>query len=170
MSALRIPQQRRRVIWSARCAVHAGQSQYRGLSWGASQMTVGDLAVQRGLRAFDLIARAGGVAVVVFDVADVPARHLRSLPTSTWLRLGHVLEGRDTVGLVMGAQPIGRSAHGVSLTLQAQGQWTGRSAQSRRLAGLAVTPDVSQRVRRVRRAQTSGKEATPCLFALSATL
>jgi recombination protein RecA len=140
------------------------------LSWGASQMTVGDLAVQRGLRAFDLIVRAGGVAVVVFDVADVPARHLRSLPASTWLRLGHVLEGRDTVGLVMGAQPIGRSAHGVSLTLQAKGTWTGRSAQSRQLAGLSVTPDVSQRVRRVRTAQTSGKESTPCLFALSATL
>ncbi len=137
------------------------------LSWGASQITVGDMAVQRGLRAFDLMARAGGIAVVVCDVADVPARHLRSLPTATWLRLAHVLEGCDTVGLLVGAQPWGRSAHGVSLSLRARAEWAGTSAQSRRLTGLAVTPEASRRVRRVR---TSRKDDTPCLFALSATL
>lgn len=140
------------------------------LAWAASQATVGELALQRGLRAFDLIVRAGGFAVVAFDVADVPARHLRSLPASTWLRLGHVLEGQDTVGLLISAQPLGRSAGGVSLALRARGEWTGRSARSRRLAGLAVTPDVSQRVRRVRRPREFQKEAEPCLFALSATL
>lgn len=137
------------------------------VSWGPSQRTVGDLAVQRGLRAFDLIVRAGGIAVVAMDVADVPVRHLQSLPAATWFRLGHVLEGRDTVGLLIGAQPLGRSAGGVSLTLRARSEWAGRSLQSRRLTGLAVTPEASQRIRRVRGHR---KEETPCLFALSATL
>lgn len=128
---------------------------------------VGELAVQRGLRAFDLIVRAGGFAVVAMDVADVPSRHLRTLPAATWFRLGHVLEGRDTVGLLMGSQPLGRSPGGVSLSLRARSEWVGQSAQSRRLSGLSVTPDASQRIRRVRPAR---KEDTPCLFALSATL
>lgn len=137
------------------------------VSWSPTLRTVGDLAVQRGLRAFDLIVRAGGFAVVAMDVTDVPARHLRTLPAATWFRLGHVLEGRDTVGLLMGAQPLGRSPGGVSLSLRARSEWTGRSAQSRRLSGLAVTPEASQRIRRVRAPR---KEDTPCLFALSATL
>lgn len=127
------------------------------ITWSPAQHTVGDLAVQRGLRAFDLIGRAGGFAVVVLDVADVPARHLRALPAATWLRVGHVLEGRDTVGLLLSAQPLGRSAGGVTLALRARDEWTGRSAQSRRLAGLAVTSDVSQRRHQA------------CSFALSAT-
>src|SRR5687768_5280412 len=37
------------------------------MTWGTAQSTVGDLAVRRGLRAFDLIVRAGGFAVVVLD-------------------------------------------------------------------------------------------------------
>jgi hypothetical protein len=122
-------------------------------------MTVVDLAVQRGLRAFDLIVRAGGFAVVACDLADVPVRYIRALPTATWFRLGHVLEGQDAVGLLLASQPLGRSAGGVSLALQARSEWAGRSAQSRRLAGLSVTPAVSQRVRK----------GSACSFALSAT-
>ncbi len=111
------------------------------LTWGAPQSTVGDLAVRRGLRAFDLIARAGGFAVIVLDLADVPDRSVRSLPASTWLRLAHVHEGRDTVGLLVGLSPIGRSAGGVSVSLRSCEQWTGTSAQSRRFAGMSVRPD-----------------------------
>jgi hypothetical protein len=144
------------------------------MTWGAPHSTVGDLAVRRGLRAFDLIVRAGGFAVVVLDLADVPERAVRALPAATWLRLAHVHEGRDTVGLLVGTAPIGRSAAGVSLSLQGVSAWTGSSAQSRRLAGITVRPQVARSARAVSRARhsvataESPKEAA-CLFALFET-
>lgn len=131
------------------------------MTWGAPQSTVGDLAVRRGLRAFDLIVRAGGFAVVVLDLADVPERMVRALPSSTWLRLAHVFEGRDTVGLLVGAAPTGRSAGGVSLSLRGTGQWTGTSAQSRRWSGVSVQAQLGR--------STPGKAAPSCFFASSET-
>ncbi len=131
------------------------------MTWGTSQSAVGDLAVRRGLRAFDLIVRAGGFAVVVLDLADVPEQAVRALPASTWLRLAHVHEGRDTVGLLLGTAPMGRSAGGVSLSLRGIGQWTGTSAQSRRWSGLSVQAHLGRRA--------SGRDVQPCFFASSET-
>ena len=131
------------------------------VTWGTSQSAVGDLAVRRGLRAFDLIVRAGGFSVVVLDLADVPERAVRALPASTWLRLAHVHEGRDTVGLLVGTAPMGRSAGGVSLSLSGTAQWAGTSAQSRRWSGMSVQAHLGRSV--------SGKAATSCFFASSAT-
>ena len=70
------------------------------------------LAVQRALRAFDLIIRAGGFGVVVLDVAGAPVRALQALPFTTWMRLAHANEGRQTVGLLVGERAMGRSARG----------------------------------------------------------
>ena len=95
-------------------------------------------AVHQAVRALDLIVRAGGFAVAALDLADVPARHVRALPWTTWLRLAHVNEGRDTVCLLVGEAPMGKSARGVTVYLEATPRWTGTSPQSRRLAGLAV--------------------------------
>jgi recombination protein RecA len=140
------------------------------MTWGAPQSTVGDLAVRRGLRAFDLIVRAGGFAVVVLDLADVPERMVRALPASTWLRLAHVIEGRDTVGLLVGTAPMGRSSGGVSLSLEGIGQWTGASAQSRRLSGVAVEARVARSAMQAGVARhTSGKAVPACFFASSET-
>ena len=130
------------------------------VTWGASQ-TVSDLAVRQGLRAFDLIVRAGGFAVVALDLADVPERSVRSLPSSTWLRLSHVHEGRDTVGLLVGTTPMGRSAGGVSLSLRGAGEWTGTSAQSRLWSGLSVQAQLGRSLR--------GKADRSCFFASSET-
>src|SRR5262249_37136681 len=66
-------------------------------------------AVHRAIRAFDLIVRAGGFSVAALDVADVPPRYLRSLPWTTWLRLAHANEGRDTVCLLVRDTPNGTS-------------------------------------------------------------
>ena len=131
------------------------------VTWGASHSAVIDLAVGRGLRAFDLIVRAGGFAVVVLDLADVPERAVRSLPSSTWLRLAHVHEGRDTVGLLVGTTPMGRSAGGVSLSLRGSGEWTGTSAQSRLWSGLSVQAQLGRTLR--------GKAEVSCFFASSET-
>src|SRR5262249_27396193 len=88
--------------------------------------------------AVDLIVRAGGFSIVALDVADVPARHLRALPWTTWLRLSHANEGRDTVCLLVGESPMGKSARGTSVHFEAARCWTGTSAQSRRLGGFSV--------------------------------
>jgi hypothetical protein len=94
-----------------------------------------DRALRQAVRAFDLILRAGGFAVVVLDLADVPAAAVRRLPPATWLRLAHVNEGRPTVGLIVGTAPVGRSARGVSVQLEARPVWTGSSPQNRRFEG-----------------------------------
>ena len=96
------------------------------------------LAVHRGIRALDLIVRAGGFAVAVLDVADVPARHLRALPWTTWLRLAHANEGRDTVCLLVGEAAMGKSARGASVRLEAAPRWIGTSAQHRRFGGFDI--------------------------------
>lgn len=139
------------------------------ISWGAPQSTVGDVAVRRALRAFDAVVRAGGFAVVVLDLADVPERSVRALPASTWLRLAHVHEGRDTVGLLMGAAPMGRSAGGASLQLRGVGHWAGASPQSRRWSGLSVQAQVGRLAMGTPGRSVSGGEIQPCFFASSGT-
>ncbi len=101
----------------------------------AARPAVIDRAIRQAVRACDLVLRAGGFAVVALDLADVPPRYVRALPPATWLRLAHVNEGRDTVGLLLGDAALGRSAQGVSIHLDSRPIWTGRSAQSRRCAG-----------------------------------
>ena len=91
--------------------------------------------VSRAVRAFDLIIRAGGFSLVALDLSDVPARYVRALPWATWKRLAYANEGRPTVGLIVGQEPVGRSARGVSIALTTVPVWTGTSDQSRRFAG-----------------------------------
>jgi recombination protein RecA len=95
-------------------------------------------ALRQAIRACDLIVRAGGFSLVVLDVADVPARMLRSLPLTTWMRLARVNEGRTSACLLLGPLPVGRSARGVTVHLSAASRWDGTSAQSRRLSGLTA--------------------------------
>jgi recombination protein RecA len=95
-------------------------------------------AVHQALRALDLLMRAGGFGLVVLDVGDVPARVLRALPWTTWLRLARANEGRETVCLLVGEGTMGRSARGASIQLTAASRWAGASVQSRRLIGLDI--------------------------------
>jgi hypothetical protein len=107
-----------------------------------------DRLAQNAIRAFDLIVRAGGFGVIVLDVADVPPRVMRQVPMTTWLRLAHAIEGRETAGVMVGAAPLGRSARGVSVRLSSAGRWAGTSDRSRRLDGLDIRADaVSARLR-----------------------
>jgi len=72
-------------------------------------------AVDRALKAFNLILQAGGFGLVVLDLAEVPIAALRRLPFTTWLRLQRVLEGRDTVALLIADDSVARSTRGVTL-------------------------------------------------------
>ena len=91
--------------------------------------------VHQAVRAFDLIVRAGGFAVVALDLADVPIRCLHQLPAATWMRIARANEGRPTAGLLVGPAPIGRSARGISVVLEGRTIWQGTSPQSRQFLG-----------------------------------
>jgi hypothetical protein len=95
----------------------------------------------QSLRAFDLVLRAGGFAIVVLDLSGVPARVIKRLPFTTWLRLGRIVEGSRTAALVMVDAPMARSAGGVSLELQpAPARWHGQSDISRVFEGPSLAP------------------------------
>lgn len=112
----------------------------RNFSFGDS---LGDALVRRALRAADLIIRAGGFGIVALDLADVPAALVRRVPASSWLRIAHANEGRDTVCLLVADAPLARSPRGVSVRLNAVPRWSGGSAQSKRLDGLDINVSVT---------------------------
>ena len=95
-------------------------------------------AVLRAVRALDLIIRAGGFAVAALDLGEAPPRAIAALPFTTWLRLAHANEGRQTCVLLLGKAPMGRSARGRSIRMQPRPCWAGTHAQSRRFAGFDV--------------------------------
>ena len=101
-------------------------------------------AIRRAICALDLLLRAGGFAVVALDLGEVPVRVTARLPFTTWMRLAHANEGRETVCLLLGEGPMGRSARGASVRLEATPEWRGTSRQSRRFAGFSVQADISQ--------------------------
>ncbi len=84
----------------------------------ASRQAGPDRVIERALKALNLVLQAGGFGVVALDLADAPALSLRHVPLSTWIRLQRVIEGQETVGLVVGTTPVSRSAGGVSLVLE----------------------------------------------------
>ena len=103
-----------------------------------------DRAIHHAIRACDLIVRAGGFALVTLDLSDVPRRVIGSLPAATWLRLARALEGRDTVVLLLGEAPMGRSARGATVRLEGSRRWAGHSVRSRRFDGYDVRATISQ--------------------------
>ena len=106
--------------------------------------TLVEAAVLRAVRACDLIIRAGGFGIVALDLAGASARALRELASSTWMRIAHANAGQQTVCLLVGEQPMGRSARGVSVRLTSARRWSGNSPQSRRFAGFDIQADLQQ--------------------------
>jgi hypothetical protein len=124
----------------------------------ASRQNGTDRAIERALKATNLVLQAGGFGVVVLDLAETPAVALRRIPFPTWKRLQRVLEGQQTVGVVLGNTPMSRSAGGVSIVLEpvasparVPGQWAS-SMPSHVFEGF----DMDMRVLRVQR--VSGRE------------
>jgi hypothetical protein len=102
--------------------------------------------VDRAIKAFGLVLDAGGFGVVALDLADVPGAWLARLPFTTWRRLQRMVEGREIVALVVAPEPMARSARGVTVRLTGDAAatpvWQGTSARARRLAGLALAPQI----------------------------
>jgi recombination protein RecA len=101
----------------------------------------------RALKAMNLVLQAGGFGIVVLDLADARGTALRQFPwaASTWMRLARVIEGSQTVALLVAAEHLARSAGGVTIALEAVNadvRWTGLADRARLLRGIDVRPRV----------------------------
>src|SRR5712692_9697474 len=74
-------------------------------------------ALEQAVKALTLVLQAGNVGLVAFDVADAPPGAIRRLPFTTWLRLQRMVEGSQTVCLLVGPEPMARSSAGLTLQL-----------------------------------------------------
>jgi len=72
-------------------------------------------AIEQAVKALTLVFQAGNFGLVAFDVAEAPADAVRRLPFTTWLRLQRMIEGRQTVGVLVGTEPMARSSAGLTL-------------------------------------------------------
>ena len=102
---------------------------------------------RRALKTLNLVLQAGGFGVVAFDLADVRGLELRQFPFTTWMRLSRVIEGSQTVALLIGAERLARSPGGVTIALDGKEvgatiQWSGQADRARLLRGVNVSPRV----------------------------
>ena len=98
-----------------------------------------DRAIERALKATNLVLQAGGLSLVALDLADAPTHALRRIPMTTWLRLQKTLEGQQAAAVVTGTAPMSRSAGGVTLELaRDSGLGTRDSQERRRDSGFGV--------------------------------
>jgi recombination protein RecA len=96
----------------------------------------------RALKAMNLVLQAGGFGLVAFDLADVASLALRQFPQTTWMRIARVIEGSQTVAVVVGSERIGRSPGGVTISLEATSTWAGHSDRARFLERLYLSPRI----------------------------
>jgi hypothetical protein len=103
-------------------------------------------AVDRAVKAAAMVLSAGGFGLVVLDFSDVPSRVIRQLPMTTWLR--RLVEGRDTVALLIGGEQTTRGPGGVSVGLsRAPGftaRWTGATDRARMFDGFNVRATIAR--------------------------
>jgi len=95
------------------------------------------------LKAMSLILQAGNFGLIAIDLADVPAPAMRAFPFTTWLRMARVIEGTQSVALLVGAAHLARSAGGVTVLLErpadrAHVAWTGTSHRARLLSAITL--------------------------------
>jgi hypothetical protein len=73
--------------------------------------------LDRGVKALNIVLQAGGFGLVVLDLAEIVSPIVKRLPSTTWLRLHRVIEGSETACVLLGSEPIARSAGGVTIQL-----------------------------------------------------
>ncbi|HUR35043.1 MAG TPA: hypothetical protein VM032_14670 [Vicinamibacterales bacterium] len=75
-------------------------------------------AMEQAVKALGLVLQAGNFGLVVLDLGDAPLDAVRRLPFTTWLRLQRMVEGRQTMCVLVGSEPMSRSSAGLSIKLQ----------------------------------------------------
>ena len=110
-------------------------------------------AMEQALRALTLVLQAGNFGVVAFDIGDAPAEAVRRLPFTTWLRLQRMVEGSQTVCVLLGGEPMARSSAGLTLRIGVRaegGALTGSAAAIRFTTRLFDGLDIEARIVRAR--------------------
>jgi recombination protein RecA len=108
-----------------------------------------DRAIERALKALNLVLQAGGFGVVAIDLADAPLTALNRIPFTTWLRSQRTIEASETACVLMGPCPLARSAGGLTLSVTGRPRWDGAADRSRRLTGTDVAVRVISPRRRI---------------------
>jgi recombination protein RecA len=75
-------------------------------------------SLDAAVKALNLLLQAGGFGLVALDLTEVAPQVLRRLPFTTWLRLHRVIEGSETACVLIGSEPLARSAGGVTVQLE----------------------------------------------------
>ena len=104
-------------------------------------------ALAQAIRAFTLVLQAGRFGLVILDLAEAPPDAVRRLPFTTWLRLQRLLEGCQTMGVLVGNEPMARSSAGLTIKTINVGsrdhaQGTGSRFSGRLFEGLNVGASV----------------------------
>ena len=58
--------------------------------------TIVERAIDRALKALNLVVQSHVCTLVAIDLIDVPATAMRRVPAATWFRIAHAIEGGDT--------------------------------------------------------------------------
>ena len=101
-------------------------------------------ALEQALRAFSLVLQAGNFGLVVFDVAEAPMVAIRRFPFTTWLRLQRMVEGRQTVCLLVGSESMARSNAGLTLRVGIRDSGFGIRFGNRVFEGLDIDAAIHQ--------------------------
>ena len=75
-------------------------------------------AVEQAIRALTLVLQAGNFGVVVLDLGEAPSDAVRRLPFTTWLRLQRIVEGSQTMCVLVGTEPMARSSAGLTVRFE----------------------------------------------------
>jgi hypothetical protein len=110
-------------------------------------------AMEQALKALTLLVQAAAMGVVVFDAGDAPLEAFTRLPFTTWLRLQRIVEGRPMICLLVGPEPMARSAAGLTIRLDARDRSRARLA-GRTFDGLEIPARVIRARTRIHESAT----------------
>ena len=110
-------------------------------------------AMEQAVRALTLVLQAGNLGLVVLDVGEAPAEALRRLPFTTWLRLQRMVEGRQTMCVIVGNEPMARSSAGLTVRVAQTGRAGGAGRAGRFSERLFEGLDIQARIVRARARQ-----------------
>jgi hypothetical protein len=114
-------------------------------------------AMEQAIRAMALVLQAGNFGLVALDVAEAPGDVIRRLPFTTWLRLQRMVEGSQTIALLVGSVPMARSPAGLTVKVE------GLAAPGRLVGGVEPCARIPVESR-VIRARTRVPTATHATF------
>lgn len=117
----------------------------RGLRGRAGE----ERALSEAAGALATVLGSGLFACVVFDLAGLPARELRRLPGTTWIRLQRAVAPTSSALVLLADAHVAASPLGVSLALAPQGpRFAGAPGPGRLLAGLGAFAEAGPYARR----------------------